>query len=189
MSLLATNICSNRFNFVEMHIEMRAEKVTKGHKDLARIKALYGRAFPANERQPFKLLCDEKQGHIEMYAFYDDELFCGFAVLLNCNDISHIIYFSILEDLRNRGYGSQVLQSIHRLKSGLRVIVDIERVTETCDNPEQRVKRKQFYLWNGYKETEVKYRWRGDDYEILSYGGDLSDKEFGIFWDTLKFEL
>ncbi|MCF0114322.1 MAG: GNAT family N-acetyltransferase [Erysipelotrichaceae bacterium] len=166
---------------------MRLEQATKEHRDIANIKALYERAFPENERHPFEVICDEKKEHVEILAFYEEELFCGFVVLLNCNGIAHIVYFSIEEELRNHGYGSKVLQCVHEAKKESRVIVDIERVTNHCSNAEQRMKRKQFYLRNGYEETEVKYRWRGDDYEILSYGGTITKKEFGDFWDTLKF--
>mgnify|MGYP004443132081 FL=1 len=166
---------------------MRTEKVTEAHRDINKIKELYERAFPENERHPFEVICDDKKEHVEILAFYEEDLFCGFAVLLNCNKIAHIVYFSIEEELRNRGYGSKVLQCVHQAKKESRVIVDIERLTRNCSNAEQRMKRKQFYLRNGYEETEVRYRWHGDDYEILSYGGTVTDKEFEDFWDKLKF--
>ena len=35
----------------------------------------------------------------------------------------------------------------------------------------------------------MKYEWRGEQYEILSNGGDVSDAEFWNFWDTLEKEM
>lgn len=48
-------------------------------------------------------------------------------------------------------------------------------------NKEQRIKRKQFYLKNDFKETDVFYTWQGEDYVILSKNGIVQKKNFGIF--------
>ena len=72
-----------------------------------------------------------------------------------------------------------------RIKAGKRIIVDIER--EVPGNPENEIRkrRKNFYLRNGYKETEVRYRWQEEAYEILVFGGELSREDFGNFWKAL----
>lgn len=164
---------------------LRIEKVTEKTKELEGIKKLYIQAFPENERRPFEDMLSDKTKCIEVLAFYDGEQFCGFACLLNTEDISHIIYLAIEDSYRNKGYGSLALTVIHKQKAGRRVIVDIERENEKAENNEQRQKRKQFYLRNGYKETEVKYHWEQEDYEILAYGGDVSNEDFEMFWDKL----
>lgn len=164
---------------------LRIEKVTQETKELENIKALYFRAFPANERRPFEGMVSDNTGCLEVLAFYDGTLFCGFACLLNTLDISHIIYLAIEDCYRNKGYGSQVLTAIHNQKAGNRIIVDIEMQSEKADNNDQRYKRKQFYFRNGYKETNVKYHWQQEDYEILVYGGNFSRKDFKMFWDNL----
>lgn len=163
------------------------KNITENHPDMGELIALYERSFPANERRPARMLFDSLGGHRETVAFYEDGRFLGFAVLLNCNGIAHIIYFAVEEAARNQGLGSRALAAIHQAKRGERVIVDIERENKTCANPQQRERRKRFYLRNGYQETDVKYRWHGEDYEILSYGGNLTEAEFGNFWDTLEF--
>ena len=65
--------------------------------------------------------------------------------------------------------------------------VDIEKIKDTS-NKEQRIKRKQFYLKNDFKETDVFYAWQGEDYVILSRNGIVQKKEFWNFWDFLKKE-
>lgn len=160
-------------------------KITPDTENLAEIRHLYERAFPKNERRPFKGMLKFAQETEEMLALYDGNLFCGFACLLNGKDISHIIYLTIEEDLRNRGYGSSALQTLHAYKSGRRIMVDIELETESATNNEQRRKRKQFYLRNGYEQTAIRYRWRKEDYEILSYGGNITEEEYDAFWEQL----
>ena len=38
---------------------------------------------------------DDETGISELCAFFDGELFCGFVVLLNQGDITHIIYIAV----------------------------------------------------------------------------------------------
>lgn len=164
---------------------LTVKRATRGFADLDRIEALYTRAFPENERRDFTTMVNDGEGALELFACYDGDEFCGFVCLLNNGDISHIIYFAVEEDMRDRGYGSGILAAVHEMKKGYRVIVDIEREVDGADNNDQRRRRKQFYIRNGYAETEVRYRWEHEEYEILSYGGNVTDEEFGNFWRTL----
>lgn len=159
------------------------EKVTETQMTwFPEINALYMRAFPENERRELEPLLHEKQQIGEVFVFCEDGHFVGFACLLNCLDIAHIIYFAVLEELRDRGFGSEILSRLCREKAGMRVIVDIERSDPKSENNAQRQSRKQFYLKNGFTETPVKYRWRKENYEILSYGGEISKQDFHRFW-------
>lgn len=165
------------------------QNTLRSERDLKPMKLLYERAFPENERRPFDDMMSSLNHRLEMCAFYDGYLFCGFAFLLNCGDISHIIYLAIMEEMRGRGLGSRALAQMCKAKAGKRVIVDIERDITSSPNLAQRIKRKQFYLHNGFKETPVRYEWRGEQYEILSCGGILSENDFWGFWDTLDKEM
>ena len=61
----------------------------------------------------------------------------------------------------------------------------IEKEISGCEENEIRRRRKNFYLRNGYSETEVSYRWQDEAYEILVSGGELSKEDFGNFWKAL----
>ena len=149
------------------------------------IAALYVRAFPANERRPLEPHFAGHGGHAAMLAAREDGAFCGFASLLLWQDIVHIIYFAVEEERRGNGLGSRILDGIQALYPGCRVIVDIEEPEETAANNPQRIRRKAFYLRNGYAENDIHYDWRGTDYTILSRGGGITDEEFGRFWEEL----
>ena len=75
-----------------------------------------------------------------------------------------------------------------RIESGRRIIVDIEREVPDCEENEIRRRRKNFYLRNGFYETEVRYRWQDEAYEILVFGGELSNEDFGNFWKALGIQ-
>ena len=65
-------------------------------------------------------------------------------------------------------------------------MVDIEIPDEQAENAGQRRMRKKFYLRAGYEETPVKYEWRHESYEILSFGGQVSEVEYDGFWESLR---
>lgn len=161
------------------------KRIGKNSKDLEKIKALYISAFPENERFSFSMMIKNENGHYETFGFYKDGVFCGFAILLNSLDISHIIYFATLPEMRGKGLGAKALAAMGRIKNGRRIIVDIEREVPGCEENEIRRRRKNFYLRNGYSETEVRYRWQEEAYEILVFGGKLSGEDFGNFWKAL----
>ena len=146
------------------------------------IRALYERAFPENERRELGTLLKDTTGVSDFLAFYDEERFVGFAALLTDRDISHIIYFAVEEALRGEGYGRRILDQISALKRGKRVIADLELPD---GRHEQRTRRMAFYKRNGFEETPVRYSWRGEDYVILSRGGQITAAEFERFWNDI----
>lgn len=161
------------------------KRIGANSKDISKIKKLYIEAFPENERFSFSMMLKNENGHYETFGFYQDDIFCGFAIMLNSLDISHILYFATLPELRGKGFGAKALAAMARIKKGNRIIVDIERELPGCEENEIRRRRKNFYLRNGYSETEVRYRWQDESYEILVSGGSLSKEDFGAFWKSL----
>ena len=149
-------------------------------------KALYYRAFPKNERRSFPELVENRMGGTEVFCFYDGETFVGMACLLDTSDISHIIYLAIEESLQGHGYGAEALKLLHQSKPGKKIMVDIETPDEQAENAGQREMRKRFYLRAGYVETPVRYEWRHERYEILSFGGQISEEEYERFWEELR---
>ena len=153
--------------------------------ELKKAKTLYYSAFPKNERRSFPELVENRFGSTEVFCFYNEETFVGMACLLNTPTISHIIYLAVDESLRGNGYGSKALELLHQSKPDKKIMVDIEVPDEQAKNIEQRKKRKKFYLRAGYEETPVKYEWRQENYEILSFGGQISEAEYDGFWEYL----
>lgn len=162
-------------------MNLRIKQITEHSAELSQIETLDRCAFPANERRPLAPLLQDKTGHSRVLAFYDGALFCGYASLIICGDIAHIIYFAVENHLRGKGYGSAALAAMCTQEKGKRVIVDIEVPDEQKSNHGQRLKRRQFYLRNGFTENQIQYDWRGETYEILSHGGRISAEEFEGF--------
>ena len=169
------------------HKPMIFRKIQSADDELfKRILDLYRESFPENERKELKYLLKPDQSIGGIFALFEKKEFLGFLCTLDVSDISHIIYLSIKRDKRNQGFGAKAVNEFCAFKKGMRVIVDIEAETETAEDNPVRRKRKEFYLKNGFSETKVRYRWHGDDFEILSRGGGVTSKEFSAFWDEIE---
>ena len=147
------------------------------------ILALYRAAFPANERRPLDALLNDKSGAGEVFAVLDGDTFIGLVILLTHGDITHILYFAVVEALRGRGYGAEILAAIRRRYPKQRILADLEAPDENADNHQQRARRIDFYLRNGYARTDIGYTWIGERYVILCAGGSITGREFGDFWE------
>ena len=165
-------------------------EVTKKSPWLPQVKALYESAFPANERIPIKHLLDDKIKRA-FWAFFDGDLFCGFSNSITHGDITNIVYFAVVPELRSRGYGSQILQAIRRQHPDTRIVVDIEVEEDSKDAEEleRRNRRREFYLRNGFGAAPVEYHWQGEHYRLLSAGGTVTDKEFRDFWKEILKDI
>lgn len=166
-------------------MNLRIVPVAADAKVLPEIQKLNTSAFPDIERRPLDPLLNDATGHSKVLAFFDGALFCGFACLLDTKKLSHIIYFAIEPTLRGRGYGSAALKAMCGMEAGKPVLVDIEDENEAAPNNEQRRRRKAFYVRSGFHETEVRYRWRDEDYVILSSAGTVTTRDFHEFWEEI----
>lgn len=164
---------------------MQIRKVTAKSAELVLVKRLYESAFPANERWGLEAVLCDQTGISEMLCFFDGEIFCGFVIMLHYDNYSHIIYFAIEDALRSHGYGSEAIRLIRERMPERTIMVDIEREAPGADNNEQRRRRKAFYLRNGYHEAQVYYDWRGERYEIVILGGEITSREYFRFWHNI----
>lgn len=154
--------------------------------EIEEVYTLYQQAFPKNEQMDLTRLFDEL--HLgAIYGYYQENQLVGFAILCIQSKIAHILYLAVKKEYRDQGIGSYILNDLAKQYDSKKIIVDIEKIKDTS-NKEQRIKRKQFYLKNDFKETDVFYAWQGEDYVILSKNGIVQKKEFWNFWDSLKKE-
>ncbi len=160
--------------------------ITKDLKDYPQFKRLYFSAFPRAERIPLRHLLMPKGKNTSLIACYDGETFCGFYATLTFEDITHVLFLATPDTMRSRGYGSQILLMISKKYPGNRIILDIEAEDPIAENNAQRIRRKAFYIRNGYSESEIFYRWRGVSYQILVTNGTITEAEFDAFWENLK---
>ena len=133
------------------------------------IKHVYLEAFPKEERFPFWIIKHSiKKGKSTLNAIVDIDIFIGMTYIVNCDDSLYLMYFAIKDKYRNKNYGMQVLKDL---------IAKYETVFLSIEKPinDFSKRRKNFYLRNGFFETNKYCREAGVDYEIL-----CSNKNYDI---------
>lgn len=110
----------------------------------------------------------------DVLGLYDEEKPIGFAVVLKNAKCGYVYFIAIDKRMRSKGYGSEAIKKIAERYSRLQLVLDFEVIDEKSKNNEQRVRRKNFYLRNGFHETG-NYTMLGDErFEVVCNGGELN---------------
>lgn len=157
---------------------MECIQIDRNYKDLKEIKRLYNHSFPSDERIEFYRLVRMLNENRKMYVYLEEEKIVGFTYFFFYEDIAYMGYICVEEELRNRGYGTVILERVIDDFKGYRIAVDIEEASEDFDNFEERKRRRDFYIRNGFVSTDIFYSFFNVDYEILSCGGIISRKQW-----------
>lgn len=137
----------------------------------SKIEELYINSFPKEERFSFDILKEcSKENNSDLYAILDDNTFIGMCYLVNCDNAYYLMYLAIEPNLRNKGYGSKILNDLkNKYKT---IFLSIEYNEDIMS-----IKRKMFYLKNGFYETNKIYEDTGVLYEVLCTNGDYEITE------------
>lgn len=165
-------------------------KVASTTECLGEVRDLYGSAFPKEEQLPWDdLLRLTDAMPLDFTVYYDVDTFVGFTIVLSKDNYNWLWYFAVNERLRGKGYGQKILAHIIEQYQGKRLILDMESIRQECDNLEQRVRRRDFYLRNGFRDTETEKTFEGVTYTILMKGeGTFTSMDYdNIIAELRKF--
>ena len=151
------------------------KNIKEDKKDIYKIKELYESSFPEDEQVPFFHLENQAYTSIsDIYGVYDHE-FIGLLVNVYYEDILFLWYIAIEPKFQNKGYGSLILKQIQNSYPNHRIVLNIELVDN--NNPIQ-IKRKHFYIKNGFKECGFYTEEYGVFYEMLYYHQPITYQEY-----------
>ena len=157
---------------------MIVKRITKNSPGLKEVKALYNSSFPDMERIPWGRLVRSLSEERIMNVYYEDEQLIGMTYHFCFRDMVYFGYLAVHPSVRNQGYGTKILNTMHEINAGKRIVGDIEEVIPGCEDEEKRRRRRGFYLRNGYESCNVFCVFFGVDYEIISHGGQISGEEW-----------
>ena len=151
--------------------------------DRSAYEALYESSFPPSERKAldYMLTGEHASAYKVLVISTSDSPVAGMVVTVTHGNLTMLDYLAISPDLQGRGIGHAVLPLIRdhvREHGGGHFFLEIETPAplcdprDSCDNPEQRVRRKAFYLSAGLVETGVRAFIYGNDMELLAYPED-----------------
>ena len=148
----------------------------------SQIKEIYETSFPKSEKFPFWVLKQcSKENNVRLDAIIDHntDKIIGMIFLIFYDDIAYLMYAAIDKKYRNKGFGSLVLGDLILRQVDASILLCIER--PSAKKEDIKVRRKDFYLRNGFYETGCFIEDSGVEYEFLS-----SSKERIITENDLK---
>ena len=175
------------------------------------LKQLYETAFPKEEQIPWDdLVRLIGEMHLDFTAYYEGEEFIGFTIVYPrpsltssssvatqpCSSelgrpsllrpLNWYWYFAVKEELRGKGLGQKILNQLIERYKGQSCVLDMESPRQECDNKEQRQRRHEFYLRNGFRDTSVYRCWDDLEMTIMMIGpGEFTLQD----WDEIVGEL
>lgn len=165
---------------------MTIRQITVANADI-KIKRLYETAFPDGEQIPWDdLMRLVGEMPLDFTAYYDDEEFIGFTIVYPRKAFNWYWYFAVCEELRGKGYGQKILSQLIEHYKGHTSVLDMESPTQVCDNQNQRKRRHNFYLRNGFRDTNVYRSYNDITMTIMMMGeGTFTMQD----WDEITNEL
>ena len=151
-----------------------------------RLYKLYRQAFPAYERKPFSLIRSmHKKGKSDVWYFEKNKEFAGLVFTINSDDAILIDYLAIAPTKRGRGIGSEIIAKLREYYVEKGIFVEIESVFDECDNLDERLRRKQFYLNNGMVPMKVMSILFGVEMELQGIDCHLTYDEYYRFYQDI----
>lgn len=161
-------------------MSLEVKKVKLSNKD---VKKIYVDSFPKEERMPFPMMVLlTKITHTDFLAFYDKGTLCGFIYSANIKNITFIMFFAVDKRIRSKGYGSKILEEMQRLYPDSKIVISIERCDVDAKNINDRIRRKNFYLKNGYIDTGYLIELSKIEQEIIIKNGIFDKDELYNFF-------
>lgn len=155
-------------------------RLNTNSKDIEYFEQINEEAFPVSERTSFdEIFALASDTNTDVIGIYDDKKPIGFAVVVKNQECGYIFYLAIDSHARSKGYGSAALQKLREFYSELQLILDFEEIDENAENIAQRIRRKKFYLRNGFHETGNYTKMLPDiRFEVVCTDGELRKEAF-----------
>ena len=170
-------------------MKLKTEYITEHNRFWREINNLAKEAFPPEEYlAPIELVRMSKANNFDFLLLTDDEQFEGFMVVQTHRNLAYLFFLAIDSSCRSKGYGSYAIEALKEAYPEKKQVVDFEMLDEKADNYEQRKKRRNFYLRNGYKETGLFLSYLDVDYEVFCMEDDFDVEEFKELMTTIQVE-
>lgn len=131
-------------------------KVVKFNSKLYKeVNEIYKTSFPEEERY-ISLNKMIKQKDTILYCLIDEKkTVLGIIYLMVYNNTIFVLYLAVNQNIRSKGYGAYLLNWCLEKYADKTIYLNIDEVDEKAEDYEIRLRRKNFYLRNGFYMTNL----------------------------------
>ena len=162
------------------------KKVTEADEQLnSQIEELNRKVFPSSETTAnLHFLAGLYKGaSVDFIAVEDDYVFVGYTYVINFFQGSFIYYLAIEPEYQSKGYGTSLLKHLREIQGNRPIALTIFTPDPDNDDYEECLRRKWFYVKNGYVDQKIPYP--DEDYHRY----DIHMNGFGIGYIELMAML
>ncbi len=168
---------------------LKTEHITEQSLFWNAVNTLAKEAFPVEEYlDPAEIVRMAQHDSYDFLALLDEDQFVGFMVVKLYKKMTYLFFLAIDPNCRAKGYGSRAIETLKANYPDRTHTVDLEMLDENAQNYLQRIKRKRFYLRNGYVETGLFLSYLGVDYEVLYIGTDFVVDDFKEMMQSIQIK-
>lgn len=165
---------------------LRAIPVSYRNSNYKRVCRTMIEAFPETERMPMwvlRLLARRKL--TKFNVILDEENFCGILYTVENRKYVFILYLAVSEEVRSKGYGSQILDFVKKNANGRNIVLHVEYPVANAENAKQRASRMRFYARNGILDTGYFFGEGDEKYAVLS--SDVTEIDIESYKSLLRY--
>ena len=98
-----------------------------------------------------------KGASVDFIAVEDDDVFVGYTYVINFFQGSFIYYLAIEPEYQSKGYGTSLLKHLREIQGNRPIALTIFTPDPDNDDYEECLRRKWFYVKNGYVDQKIPY--------------------------------
>ena len=147
---------------------MKLERISSGSPEVEELDRINKASFPENEYVDIRYLF-ECSGR-GVFVLRDEGVPAGFIVVYEKGEYVYICFFAVAPEKRSRGLGSAALKALAKEFDGKCVVADIEAPGSEFENDVQRLRRREFYIRNGFSSTGWFMYYMETEFEVMSAG-------------------
>ena len=161
---------------------MEIREIAQGSAEMQALEEINIEAIPENERCSLQ---DMAATGASVFCIDADREPAGFMAVRKYRNLVYLAYFAVRNDLRGRGIGGEAVRALTASHPDRQVIVEYEAPDPCCENNAMRIRRKQFYLRNGFHETGWHTCYDGTEFEVACSRTDFDPDLFREFAEEL----
>lgn len=167
--------------------EIQLREILQDSPDKPELDKINEDAFPENERCSIdNLFASGSDGNLDFIGIYASNVLVGFFAVRKFGRIRYIAYFAVSSDKRSMGIGSKALQLLKDFYSDCQIVTEFESPDENCTNNSIRIRRRDFYIRNGFLPTGWFSSYDDTEFEIACSEKKFDKAEFDKFTGYLS---